>query len=62
MSQIYWRTKNKGLIKITDMSNEHLQNAIEMFENKDIHNEEIAAIKLELEYREQLQEQYEPEE
>lgn len=55
MSQIYWRMKNKKLMKISDMTMEHLENAIKMFEGSGLREEEVKTMRLELEYRKQLQ-------
>lgn len=55
MSQIYWRMSNGYLIKITDMTMEHLSNAINKFYKRKKYKEEVKAMALELEYRLQIQ-------
>lgn len=47
--------QNDKLIKITDMTIDHLKNAIELFYNTGMREEEVEALRLELQYREQVQ-------
>jgi hypothetical protein len=64
MSQIYWRTHSKKLIKISEMTVEHLTNTIRMIDdmtdNQDPDSishpwaEEREAMELELEHRKQI--------
>lgn len=65
MSQIYWRTSGKRLIKIADMTTEHLKNALKYFHDlgdfaPPSRDEALAEMELELEYREQVYEGIEP--
>jgi hypothetical protein len=54
MSQIFWRDRHDKLFRISEMTDQYLRNAIKFFKRTGQREEELDAMRLELQYRKQL--------